>query len=247
MSFLFPTTFMLHAAAALLARFSTPGRGRAVMAAAVAVQCAWFGLHVRRHGVLPVFTPVEALQCAGMVLGLLTLLAGPRTTAPTTVLRWAAIATTLMAGGAIILPAPHPCFDYNHVYLPAVAFHVFRRLALAAALFSSALFIAALRRNGAEDGEIGTGAILRHQGRNALLAALVLYLLSEDTGILWCLYGWADVWQWSPGFIISSAVLIYLMLALHLPGGSRRNGSSWYAVLGLLGGPLMLAAQLLKP
>ena len=47
-------------------------------------------------------------------------------------------------------------------------------------------------------------------------------------------------------FIISSMVIMFLMLILHLPGGSLKD-RSWYAVLGLLCGPLMLIAQLYKP
>jgi hypothetical protein len=192
---------------------------------------------------LPVFTPAASLMLVAFILGLTTFFISMRTVAPLPGRRWAILLTIILLAAALLWPQAPPCFDYNHIYPYAVAFHFFRRLALAAALFATALFLSTFSLN---VHKVKEAAIARHQGRTALLAATVFYLLSEDTGIIWCLNGWADVWRWTPGFIISSMVIMFLMLILHLPGGSLKN-NSWYTILGLSCGPLMFIAQFYKP
>jgi len=189
---------------------------------------------------LPIFTRVETFSSLGFVIGLLTLFFYWRNVFSVQI--WARLIVISLLSAALLWPPTPPCFDYNHSYIYAILFHLFRRLALALALFASAIFLSARQRFKNSPPEAAT---LRFQGRNALMAAVLIYLLSEDVGIIWCLKGWADIWRWSPGFMISSMVLIYLMLALHLPGGSRKPGL-WYTLVGISCGPLMLIAQLYK-
>ncbi len=191
---------------------------------------------------LPVFTPAASLISVAFILSLATCFMSTRTAAPLPMRRWAILLIIILLAAALLWPATPACFDYNHIYPYAVAFHAFRRLSLAAALFATALFLSTF---GMDTRSMQTG-IVRRQGRTALLVTTVFYLLSEDTGIIWCLNGWADVWRWTPGFIISSMVIMFLMLILHLPGGSLKN-NSWQTVLGLSCGPLMLIAQFYKP
>lgn len=235
--------FLLYLGAAILTGLKNSDRTRVLFIPAL-IGHAWeLVSYSLQTGHLPVFNPVEALSSTAFAIGLLTLISYWRNTNQILVQRWALLAIALLLAAAILWPAAPPCFDYNHSYLYAVAFHLFRRLALALALFAGAIFLSALN---AASTTIETAAKLRHQGRNTIMAAVLLYLLSEDVGIIWCLRGWGDIWHWSPGFMISTMVLVYLMLALHLPGGSRKQGL-WYSIIGLSCGPLMLIAQLYKP
>ena len=234
--------FLLYLGTAILAWLINSGRSRVLLILALIGHTWELVSYNLQTGHLPVFNPVEALSSTAFVLGLLTLISYWRNANQVSVQLWALVTIVLLLAAALLWPAAPPCFDYNHSYLYAVAFHLCRRLALALALFAGAIFLSALT---AASTAIETAAKLRHQGRNTIMAAVLIYLLSEDVGIIWCLRGWGDVWHWSPGFMISTMVLVYLMLALHLPGGSRKPGL-WYSLIGLSCGPLMLIAQLYK-
>ena len=195
-----------------------------------------------KTGHLPVFTAIETLSGISLTIGWLTFFTKWHDRDQIPVRRFALTLIILLVAATCFWPPAAPCYDYNHSYPYAVAFHLFRRLALALALFAGAVFMAALASPSAFS---ESAAKLRYQGRNTIMAAMLIYLLSEDAGIIWCLRGWADIWHWSPNFVISTMVLIYLMLALHLPGGSRKPGR-WYSLVGLSCGPLMLIAQLCK-
>ncbi|MBN2332139.1 MAG: hypothetical protein JXO49_08645 [Deltaproteobacteria bacterium] len=235
-------TLALYSAALLLTWLKKSGYSQTIMLIALLLHGWQMVAYTLETHHLPVFTPAASLTFTAFILSLTTLFISTQTAAPLPVRRWALVTTTLLLGTALLWPQAPPCFDYNHIYPYAVAFHAFRRLALAAALFATALFLSTFTLNS----QSNQAGIVRHQGRTALLITAVFYLLSEDTGIIWCLNGWADVWRWTPGFIISSMVIMFLMLILHLPGGSLKD-RSWYTVLGLLCGPLMLIAQLYKP
>ncbi len=199
-----------------------------------------YGLQFSR---LPVFNSIETLSSTAFVVGLLTLISYWRNPNQVSEQRWSLVIVVLLLVAALLCPSSPPCFDYNHSYSYAVAFHLFRRLALALSLFASALFMSALVTTSTA---AQNAAQLRFQGRNTIMVVALFYLLSEDVGIIWCLRGWGDVWHWSSGFMISTMVLVYLMLALHLPGGSRKPGL-WYSLVGLSCGPLLLMAQFYKP
>lgn len=70
-----------------------------------------------------------------------------------------------------------------------------------------------------------TGDRLIYQGRNFLLAGIVVYLMSEWSGSLWCLNWLGDTWQWSRGFLKAAIIFLLAMLASHLPpsmAGSKK-------------------------
>jgi len=200
---------------------------------------ASYGLQI---GHIPVFTSVETLSFTAFIIGLLTVASGQCSFNQVLTRRWSLTIIVFLLTAATLWPSAAPCFDYNHNYSYAIAFIFFRRLALALALFASAIFMNALSNQNSASQRT---AKLSYQGRNALMTAVILYLISEDIGIIWCLNGWADVWHWSPGFIVSSMIPLYLMLPFHLPGGNRKAGL-WYSLTGLSCGPLMLIAQLYK-
>lgn len=76
---------------------------------------------------------------------------------------------------------------------------------------------------------------LIHQGRNFLLSGIVVYLMSEWSGSLWCLNWLGETWQWTRGFLKAAIVFLLAMLASHLPismAGSQRAK----ALFGILPG-----------
>ena len=129
---------------------------------------------------LPVFTPAASLALTAFILSLTTFFMSTQTAAPLPVRRWALVITTLLLAAALLWPQAPPCFDYNHIYPYAVAFHAFRRLALAAALFATAWFLSSFSL----DTQSTQAGRRPSPGRTALLITAVFYLLSEDTGII---------------------------------------------------------------
>ena len=115
---------------------------------------------------------------------------------------------------------------FNHSYPWVIGFHGFRIATLAALLVASAHFLAV--RHLLKTAGAGASRIL-HPGRNYLLLAAVLFLTAEYCGLVWCQNGWGDIWHWSPGFFQSTLILLYLMVAFHVPPpmGSCPAGSSF--------------------
>ena len=235
--------FLLYLGATILTWLKNSGRTQMLLVPAL-IGHAWVLVsYSLQFGRLPVFNSIETLSFTAFAVGLLTLISYWRNPNQISGQRWALVIVVLLLVAALLWPSSPPCFDYNHSYSYAVAFHLFRRLALALSLFASALFLSALVTTSTA---IQSAAQLRFQGRNTIMVAVLFYLLSEDVGIIWCLRGWGDIWHWSSGFMISTMVLVYLMLALHLPGGSRKPGL-WYSLVGFSCGPLLFIAQFYKP
>jgi hypothetical protein len=167
-------------------------------------------------GHLPVFGLFESLVTVSFFLGMLNLTIRGKG-GDSSSERWVWIVVLLLWGVTLFLPKEPSPHRYVYDYPLVILFHLFRNLALACALFSSAHFFQArlekstgLRTNGT-----------LHQGRNFLLLSTLVFLISELVGILWCLNGWGDVWHWSNSFLQSALIVIFLMLAFHVPGKSR--------------------------
>ena len=77
--------------------------------------------------------------------------------------------------------------------------------------------------------------VLSLQGRNYLLLSAVMFLLGEYVGIIWCQMGWGDFWSWSQAFFQSTFIVLYLMLAFHIPGKGRFSEDIRSAVGGMTG------------
>ncbi|MDY0220624.1 MAG: hypothetical protein RBR67_05775 [Desulfobacterium sp.] len=118
-------------------------------------------------------------------------------------------------------------FMYDNLWV-----NLFFNLRLNAAgflIWAAILFMVGLRVCQGKDAkdrfDRATGDRLIHQGRNFLLAGIVVYLMSEWSGSLWCLNWLGETWQWSRGFLKAAIVFLLAMLASHLPlslGGSPR-------------------------
>ena len=113
-------------------------------------------------------------------------------------------------------PSPS-LYDRNYLYL--FLFFGFRKISLAVVLFAAAQFIQF--RVERKRGIRGNGRL--QKGRNFLLLGTLFFLTAEYSGIIWCQNGWGDFWHWSGGFFQSTLIVLYLMLALHLPGKGRHS------------------------
>ncbi len=132
-----------------------------------------------------------------------------------------------------------PTYDHGYVYI--VMFHGFRCMALALMLFATAWFIQFIIQREMDE----RTSMLAHQGRNYLVLAAVFFLLAEYVGIIWCQKGWGDFWMWSQTFFQSTLIVLYLMLAFHIPGKSRK-AEDLRSVIGGLSGIFMLTLSILR-
>jgi hypothetical protein len=130
---------------------------------------------------------------------------------------------------------------YDHGYVYIVMFHAFRYIALALMLFATAWFIQFIIQREMDE----RTSMLAHYGRNYLLLAAVFYLMGEYIGIIWCQKGWGDFWMWSKTFLQSTFVVLYLMLAFHIPGKGRK-AEDIRCVIGGLSGLFFLTLTIMR-
>jgi len=104
---------------------------------------------------------------------------------------------------------------YMYDDLKVIVFFNFRLIA--AALFIYAAIIVNSRILTKTKIESCEKELLMKNGRNFLLAAMAVYLISELSGSIWCLDWLGDTWMWSKGFFKSSIIFLLVMLAIHLP------------------------------
>jgi ABC-type transport system involved in cytochrome c biogenesis permease subunit len=199
------------------------------------------GLMAWISGHWPLFNTFESFLFVAFVLGLLGLvLENSENTLPDTRI-WIWMEVVLVLLITLFADKTPSLSQYDHGYVNIILFHLFRHLALAVMLFSSAIFIQTRT-----DRKRGHSPYARsHRGRNFLILSAVLFLIGEYMGILWCQAGWGDFWMWNGGFLQSTLILVYLMLVLHLPRkGLQSNGVS--SLLGGLSGFVMLALTILR-
>ena len=130
---------------------------------------------------------------------------------------------------------------YDHGCIDIVLFHAFRCIALALMLIATAWFIQFIIQREMNERR----SLLAHQGRNYLVLAAVFFLMGEYVGIVWCQKGWGDFWMWSQTFFQSTLIVLYLMLAFHIPGKSRK-AEDLRSVIGGLSGIFMLTLSILR-
>jgi hypothetical protein len=130
---------------------------------------------------------------------------------------------------------------YDHGYVYIVMFHTFRCIALALMLFANAWFIQFIIQREMDE----RTSMLAHYGRNYLLLAAVFYLIGEYVGIIWCQKGWGDFWMWSKTFFQSTLVVLYLMLAFHIPGKGRK-AEDIRCIIGALSGLFFLTLTIMR-
>jgi len=190
----------------------------------------------------PAFRLFESLMLAAVILAGIGFLFSRQEKKVPDVRFWVWLEILLiMALIAFAEKAPSPFgYDYNAFYI--LLFHALRVVVVPLTLFSSALYI-----QSRFDMREGNAVALNraHQGRNFLLLGAMLFLTAEYIGIHWCLRGWGDFWQWGAGFFQSTLIVVFFMLAVHVPGSNHRPGN-WRPRLGMLCGFLVLALTAIR-
>ena len=155
---------------------------------------------------------------------------------------WVWLEVLLLFGVAGFTDKTPPPYIYDHGYLYILLFHLIRVVVVSLTLFASALYL-----QSRFDIRKGNSASFHraYQGRNFLILSAVLFLTAEYVGIHWCLNGWGDFWQWGGGFLQSTLIIVFFMLAVHVPGSNHRPGN-WRPRLGLLSGFLVLGLSILR-
>lgn len=190
----------------------------------------------QKTGQWPVFHLFESLLVLVFLLGAMGLIFPTLQQLRSDVRKWVWLQILLLCVLVCLMPKTIPAQPYAHDYIYSILFHLFRRMSLAFMLFASALYNEARR-----DGTFGES----HRARNHLLLAAVIFLLSEYAGILWCLNGWGDFWMWNQGFFQSTLIILYLMIAFHIPARLHRSDKIRNTI-GTMAGFVVLALMLLR-
>ncbi len=212
---------------------------------------AWAGLTVNVTGLIinivlsgqaPAFHIFESLLLAGFILAGVGIFCSRQEEKLPDVRFWVwleVLLLLLMAGFADKTTSP---YIYDHNYLYILLFHIIRIAVVSLTLFSSALYL-----QSRFDIRKGNSVAYRraYQGRNFLILGAMLFLTAEYVGIHWCLRGWGDFWQWGAGFFQSTLIVVFFMIAVHVPGSNYRPGN-WRPRLGLLSGFLVLILSAIR-
>lgn len=194
-----------------------------------------------RSGNLPLFNLFESFLLISFIMGVVGLFVLFRGDFSAKVRRWVWIEILVLFISMTFTAkeASLPVYDHGYVYI--VMFHGFRCMALALMLFATAWFIQFIIQREMDE----RTSMLAHQGRNYLVLAAVFFLLAEYVGIIWCQKGWGDFWMWSQTFFQSTLIVLYLMLAFHIPGKGRKS-EDLRSVIGGLSGIFMLTLSVLR-
>ena len=192
-------------------------------------------------GNLPVFNIFESFLLVSFIMGATGLFMLFRGGISINVRRWVWIEILILFLVMVFTSkaASIPVYDHGYVYI--VLFHAFRCIALALMLFATAWFVQSIIQREMDE----RTSMLAHQGRNYLVLAAVFYLMGEYVGIIWCQKGWGDFWMWSQTFFQSTLVVLYLMLAFHIPGKSRKS-EDIRSVIGGLSGVFFLSLAIMR-
>ncbi|MBN1905865.1 MAG: hypothetical protein JW927_12285 [Deltaproteobacteria bacterium] len=208
---------------------------------AVAVNLAGLLYIYSSSGTLPVFNLYESFLFDSFIMGATGLFFLFKGDFSIKVRRWvwAGILVLLLVMSFFPKEVSLPAYDHGYSYI--IMFHLFRCIALALMLVSTAWFVQFIIQREMNE----RTSILSHMGRNYLVLASVFYLAAEYVGIIWCQKGWGDFWTWSQAFFQSTLVVIYLMLAFHIPGKGRK-AEDIRSVIGALSGVFFLTLVILR-
>jgi hypothetical protein len=154
---------------------------------------------------------------------------------------WLSIEILVLICITFFFPRESAPSNYNYEFFYVISFHALRYISLALMLYSSAYFVEFIVKRERNE---RTRALL-HQGRNFLLLSTVLFLLSEYVGIIWCQMGWGDFWMWGVTFFQSTFIVLYLMLAFHIPGKGKYS-EDIKAIFGGLTGLVVLSLTVIR-
>ncbi len=179
-------------------------------------------------GHLPFFNFFESFLFMTFVLGLLGLCVKGPADYVDRIRLWVWLEILILLGVTLFFPK-EPAFSmYNYGYLLIIVFYIFRYVSLPLMLYASVYYIQFIIQR--EKNE--RTRMLSQQGRNYLLLSAGLFLISEYVGIIWCQIGWGDFWMWGLNFLQSIFIVLFLMLAFHLPG----KGKFYEDIKSVIGG-----------
>jgi hypothetical protein len=182
-------------------------------------------------GHLPFFNFFESFLFMTFVFGLLGLcLKGPKDYADKIRL-WIWLEILILLGVTLFFPKETAFSMYNYGYVLIILFYIFRYVSLPLMLYASAYYIQFIIQR--EKNE--RTRLLSQQGRNFLLLSAGLFLISEYVGIIWCQKGWGDFWMWGLNFLQSTFIVLFLMLAFHIPGKGKFSEDIKSVIGGLTG------------
>lgn len=213
----------------------------AICTSAVLLNLAELVLIYSHSGNLPVFNIFESFLLISFIMGgtgLLVLFTGNFSSR---VRLWVWVEILVLFFIMFFLPKEPSLPTYDHGYRYIVMFHAFRCISLSFMLFATAWFIQFIIEREFNE----RTSMLSHQGRNYLVLAAVFFLMAEYVGIIWCQKGWGDFWMWSQVFLQSNIIVLYLMLAFHIPGKSRKS-EDIRCVIGGLSGVFFLTLSVIR-
>ena len=194
-----------------------------------------------RSGNFPVFTMFESFLLTTQVMGFLGLISLFCNKESEKIRLWVWLEILLLLI-ILIFSKKEPSVPlYDNGYIFIILFHGFRSISLGLMFFSSAWFIQFIIQREMNE----RTSLLSHQGRNYLVLSTVFFLSAEYVGMIWCQNGWGDFWMWSRNFFQSTLIVLYLMLAFHIPGKSRKS-EDIRSVIGGLSGFFMLTLIVLR-
>jgi hypothetical protein len=189
-----------------------------------------------RH--FPVFNTLESFLFMTFILGCIAI---SHKSFKTRIGLWILMEILILLGVSLFFthePAPS---NYNYEFIYVILFHVFRYVSFALIFYSSAYFIEFIVQRERNE----RTRTLSHYGRNFLLLGTVLFLISEYIGIIWCQKGWGDFWMWGVTFFQSTFIVLYLMLAFHIPGKGKYS-EDIKAIFGGLTGFVVLILTVVR-
>jgi len=192
-------------------------------------------------GHFPGFNVFESFLFMTFILGLLgVFLKGPKDYADKIRL-WVWLDILILLGLTLFFPK-EPAFSmYNYGYIYIILFYIFRYASLSLMLYSSAYYVQFIIQREKDE----RTRLLSQQGRNFLVLSAVIFLMSEYVGIIWCQKGWGDFWMWGMTFFQSTFIVLYLMLAFHIPGKAK-SSEDIKAVFGGLAGFAVLTLTIVR-
>ena len=182
-------------------------------------------------GHIPVFNLFESFLLVAFIIGVLGLVPLSPKDYSNKIRLWVWMEAIILLCITFFIPKEPALTLYNYDYIYIILFHICRNLALALMLYSTAYFGQFIIQRELDE----RIRALSHQGRNYLLLSAVMFLLGEYVGIIWCQMGWGDFWSWSQAFFQSTFIVLYLMLAFHIPGKGRFSEDIRSAVGGMTG------------
>lgn len=241
LNYTYLAAFLLYASAFALALLNLKKAEKWLGLMALTSNAVALMLIIISSGHLPVFNLFESFLLVTFVLGALGIFCSKPDDSFPDVRMWVWMEIIILFGITLFFTKTPSLFLYDHDYLYILLFFGFRVVALAVMLFSTAQFIqfrVERKRGISKNGRL-------HKGRNFLVLSAIIFIVAEYVGIIWCQNGWGDFWRWSEGFFQSTLIVLYLMVAFHIPGRNYR-AESIRSLIGSMSGFVMLTLIIIR-